>query len=43
LSLAFNGLFESVLQRQSGIVFFAAIISLVIVANDQFSWKRKSD
>lgn len=32
LSLLFNALFESVLQRQSGIVFYTLIISLLLVS-----------
>jgi O-antigen ligase len=43
LSLAFNALFESVLQRQSGIVFYTLLICLVIVYKDQFISRRQTD
>jgi len=41
-SLFFNALFESVLQRQSGIVFYTSLMCIVLVYNDQLKWKEKS-
>lgn len=41
LSLSFNALFESVLQRQSGIVFYSCVICLVLVYNHQFKLQEK--
>jgi O-antigen ligase len=43
LSLAFNALFESVLQRQSGIVFYTLLLCLVMVYKDQFVSRKQPD
>jgi len=41
-SLLFNGLFESVLQRQSGIVFYSCVICLAVVYTNQLGTNKKT-
>lgn len=42
LSLFFNALFESILQRQSGIVFYSIIICLILVYRNQIESKPEN-